>query len=195
MGCLWHLQRCAAWSQACLCRWGWGPFPGPPGAWHRGAINAGPAPIDLVMLTQASEHGLVQLVPDASGAPVAQAPPTSHAAAVPEGLGKVFREARQVPAINLKRVYRIMRTHGLLLALKPMPPRPQRRHEGREAVNPSNLRWCSDGFEFRCDNGESVRATFALDCCDREAMSWAATTAAQTGDLAPVVPDTVPSLR
>ena len=93
------------------------------------------------------------------------------------------REARQVPAINLKRVYRVMRTHGLLLAPKPMPPRPQCRHEGRVAVDASNLRWCSDGFEFRCDNGEPVRATFALDCCDREAMSWAATTGAQTGDV------------
>src|SRR2546429_2303965 len=66
------------------------PFPGPPGAWYRGAINAGPAPIDLVMFTQASQHGLVQLLPDTSGIPVAQTPPASHAAAVAQGLGKVF---------------------------------------------------------------------------------------------------------
>lgn len=33
------------------------------GAWYRGAINAGPAPIDLVMFTRASQHGLVQLLP------------------------------------------------------------------------------------------------------------------------------------
>lgn len=46
-----------------------------------------------------------------------------------------------------------------------------------------NLRWCSDGFEFRCDNEEPVRATFALVCCDREAMSWAATSDGQTGEL------------
>lgn len=31
------------------------------------AINAGPAPINLVMFTQASQHGLVQLLPDTSG--------------------------------------------------------------------------------------------------------------------------------
>ncbi|MEH8420527.1 integrase core domain-containing protein [Klebsiella pneumoniae] len=37
-------------------------------------------------------------------------------------------------------------------------------------------RWCSDGFEFRCDNGEKLRVTFALDCCDREALHWAVTT-------------------
>jgi putative transposase len=93
------------------------------------------------------------------------------------------REARQAPAINLKRVYRVMRTQGLLLARRAVPPRSQRRHDGRVAVDTSNRRWCSDGFEFRCDNGEPVRATFALDCCDREAMSWAASTNAQTGDI------------
>ncbi len=40
----------------------------------------------------------------------------------------------------------------------------------------SNQRWCSDGFEFCCDNGERLRVTFALDCCDREALHWAVTT-------------------
>ena len=33
-----------------------------------------------------------------------------------------------------------------------------------------------DGFEFRCDNGEKLRVTFALDCCDREALHWTVTT-------------------
>lgn len=66
------------------------------------------------------------------------------------GLLRRQREARQATAINLKLVYRVMRTHGLLLAPKPVPLRPQRRHEGRVAVDASNLRWCSDGFEFRC---------------------------------------------
>ncbi|KAA1830926.1 hypothetical protein EA193_26490, partial [Escherichia coli] len=42
--------------------------------------------------------------------------------------------------------------------------------------NGENQRWCSDGFEFRCDNGEKLRVTFALDCCDREALHWAVTT-------------------
>src|SRR6266480_714340 len=35
-----------------------------------------------------------------------------------------------------------------------------------------------DGFEIGCDNGEKVRVAFALDCCDREAMSFLATIAA-----------------
>ncbi len=43
--------------------------------------------------------------------------------------------------------------------------------------------WCSDGFEFRRDSGEPLRVTFALDCCDREAMRWVATTAGHSGDI------------
>jgi putative transposase len=49
-------------------------------------------------------------------------------------------------------------------------------HKGRVAVAESNRRWCSDGFEFRCDNGEKLRVTFAQDCCDREIIDWAAGT-------------------
>ncbi|MEX3583626.1 MAG: integrase core domain-containing protein, partial [Burkholderia sp.] len=42
---------------------------------------------------------------------------------------------------------------------------------------------CSDGFEFGCDDGAPLRVIFALDCCDREAISWAATTGGYTGDM------------
>ncbi len=31
-------------------------------------------------------------------------------------------------------------------------------------------------MEEPCDNGEKVRGAFVLDCCDREIMSWVATT-------------------
>ncbi|EFM3585885.1 IS3 family transposase [Escherichia coli] len=79
-------------------------------------------------------------------------------------------------AINAKRVYRIMRQNALLLERKPAVPPSKRAHTGRVAVKESNQRWCSDGFEFRCDNGEKLRVTFALDCCDREALHWAVTT-------------------
>ncbi|MFL7438519.1 IS3 family transposase [Escherichia coli] len=81
-----------------------------------------------------------------------------------------------MPAINAKRVYRIMRQNALLLERKPAVPPSKRAHTGRVAVKESNQRWCSDGFEFRCDNGERLRVTFALDCCDREALHWAVTT-------------------
>src|SRR5262249_60665963 len=54
--------------------------------------------------------------------------------------------------------------------------------DGGIAVDERNRRWCSDGFEIGCDNGERVRVAFALDCCDREAMSFLATTGGIAGE-------------
>ena len=68
-----------------------------------------------------------------------------------------------------------MRHYGLLLQ-RHSGKDEARRHDGRVAVDRSNLRWCSDGFEIGCDNHEKVRIAFALDCCDREALSFVATT-------------------
>jgi len=93
------------------------------------------------------------------------------------------RAQHDVPPVNAKRVYRVMRDHGLLLSRRRQPHMPARRHDGQVAVLQSNQRWCSDGFEFRCDDGSPLRVTFALDCCDREAMSWAATTAGHSGNV------------
>jgi putative transposase len=78
--------------------------------------------------------------------------------------------------INAKRVYRIMRQNALLLERKPAIPPSKRVHAGKVTVGESNQRWCSDGFEFNCDNGEKLRVKFALDCCDCEALYWAAST-------------------
>jgi len=78
------------------------------------------------------------------------------------------------PAPNHKRVYRVMKAHGLLLQ-RQAGGAAERRHDGRVAVEHSNRRWCSDGFEIGCDNGEKVRVAFALDCCDREALGYIAT--------------------
>ena len=77
--------------------------------------------------------------------------------------------------VNVKRVYRVMKTHGLLLE-RHTGGGEERRHDGRVAVDRPDTRWCSDGFEIGCDNGEKVRIAFTLDCCDREAISWVATT-------------------
>jgi len=47
-----------------------------------------------------------------------------------------------------------------------------------------DARWCSDSFEIGCDNGERVRIAFTIDCCDREAISWVATTGSiDSGDI------------
>jgi putative transposase len=79
--------------------------------------------------------------------------------------------------VNVKRVYRVMKAHGLLLE-RHSGNGAERRHDGRVAVERSDRRWCSDGFEIGCDNGERVRIAFTLDCCDREAIAWIATTGA-----------------
>lgn len=84
------------------------------------------------------------------------------------------------PAPNHKRVWRVMKAHDLLLQRHAGGE--ERRHDGRIAVAERNRRWCSDGFEIGCDNGERVRVAFALDCCDREAMSFVATTGGIGGD-------------
>jgi putative transposase len=94
------------------------------------------------------------------------------------------RQAEQEghPAPNVKRVYRVMRVHGLLLQRHGGGGGEERRHEGRVAVDTRDTRWCSDGLEIGCENGERVRVAFALDCCDREALGFVATTAGITGE-------------
>ncbi len=56
-------------------------------------------------------------------------------------------------------------------------------HDGQVATIRSNCRWCSDVLEFTCWNGEVVRVVFALDCHDREAISWGAITSGISGEM------------
>ncbi|PQM93702.1 IS3 family transposase, partial [Shigella dysenteriae] len=81
-----------------------------------------------------------------------------------------------MPAINAKRVYRIMRQNALLLERKER----LRVTFALDCCDREALHWAvTTGFffvEFCCDNGERLRVTFALDCCDREALHWAVTT-------------------
>jgi len=77
--------------------------------------------------------------------------------------------------VNHKRVYRVMKQAGLLLPK--YTGRPERAHDGKVITLKSDLRWCSDGFEIRCWNGEKVHVVFSLDCCDREAIAWQGQTA------------------
>ena len=90
-------------------------------------------------------------------------------------------KADGIPLPNHKRVYRVMREHGLLLQ-RHSGRDEDRRHDGRVSVDRSNLRWCSDGFEIGCDDGQKVRVAFALDCCDREALGFVATTEGIKGE-------------
>lgn len=83
--------------------------------------------------------------------------------------------------INPKRIYRLVKMHGLLLPR--YSGKPTRTHDGRVIMSRSNLRWCSDGFEIACWNKERIRLAFSMDCCDREVMSYVATTSGITGDM------------
>ena len=74
------------------------------------------------------------------------------------------------PLINKKRVYRIMKIFGSI-----HPKVASRRNHiptGKVMTLHSNTRWCSDAFEVKCFNGEKVYTAFALDCKDREAISF-----------------------
>ncbi len=75
--------------------------------------------------------------------------------------------------MNHKRVYRIMQANNLLLARK-YTERPAHTHDGKVIVMRSNLRWCSDGFEFTCWNGDVIRGAFIIDAYDREIIAWRA---------------------
>ena len=87
-------------------------------------------------------------------------------------LNRLLRAEGLAPA-NHKRVYRIMKDNNLLLARR-YTERPEQSHDGKVIVMRSNLRWCSDGFEFTCWNGDVVRGTFLIDAHDREIISWRA---------------------
>ncbi len=81
------------------------------------------------------------------------------------------REAEGRERVNRKRVYRLLRSYGMLLE-QCSGDRPGRVHDGKIVVMRSNLRWCSDAFEIACWNREIVRVGFTLDAHDREAISW-----------------------
>lgn len=80
----------------------------------------------------------------------------------------------KAPRVNPKRAYRVMAGNGLLLPKAPSRPHSSRPHNGTVAVSTSDARWCSDGFEIKCDSGQTVTATFAKDCCDREILAFRA---------------------
>ena len=83
------------------------------------------------------------------------------------------RRAADQPVVNRKRVHRIMANNAMILE-KHTAVRKGRVHDGNVMVMRSNLRWCSDGLEFTCWNGEVVRLAFIIDAFDREIISWAA---------------------
>jgi transposase InsO family protein len=74
------------------------------------------------------------------------------------------------PIVNHKRVFRIMRQNAA--AARHTGRRTGCVHDGKVVVMRSNLRWCSDGFEITCWDGEIVRVAFIIDAHDREVIAW-----------------------
>jgi putative transposase len=58
-----------------------------------------------------------------------------------------------------------MRYEGWLLFRQGQKHLDTRKHEDTVALKENDRRWCSVGLELSCDNGESVRMAFAVDCC------------------------------
>jgi putative transposase len=69
------------------------------------------------------------------------------------------RRSADKPVVNAKRVHRIMGNHAMLLE-KHTAVRNGRLDNGKVMVMRSNLRWCSDGLEFTCWDGEVIRLAF-----------------------------------
>lgn len=76
--------------------------------------------------------------------------------------------------VNHKRVYRIMKTNGMLLPA--FGKKSTRSHDGKIITLRSNTRWCSDALTLQCQNGDRVHVVFAMDTCDREVLGYIAST-------------------
>lgn len=79
------------------------------------------------------------------------------------------------PAANHKRVFRIMKRHGLLLQ-RHTGRRKGRLHDGKVVVMRSNLRWCSDVFEIACSASSSSSMPMTGKCS--LGMRWPASASA-----------------
>ncbi len=95
------------------------------------------------------------------------------------------------PSVNAKRLYRIMSVRNLLL-LHDKPERSKREHKAKITVAESDMLRYSDDFEFDCYKSEKLQVTFALECCDREALYRAASTGGYDSET---VQDTVKPYR
>jgi transposase InsO family protein len=92
----------------------------------------------------------------------------SGAGCAPDGYRRITAllnrqaNAEGLARVNHKRVYRVMKQAGLLLAPHTGRGR-QRRHDGEVATPASNRRWAADVFEIPCWNGDALRIAFAID--------------------------------
>ena len=79
-------------------------------------------------------------------------------------------------------VNRFMKEEGLLI--KQNRTRGSNRlHTGQIAVSEPNTRWASDITSIKCWNGQKLRFTYILDCCDRSIIAWKADIRMQACDI------------
>lgn len=79
-------------------------------------------------------------------------------------------------------VHRFMKEEGLLI-VRNRPRGSSRSHTGKIAVSTPNTRWASDITSIKCWNGEKLRFTYVLDCCDRSIIAWKASAHMQACDI------------
>jgi putative transposase len=122
-------------------------------------------------------------LPPISGAPSMLVPPIATAGSprfsIASGEPAAFRLSTasgftSLQAVNRKRVYQLMKKHGLRLLARHAGRWRQREHAGKVATL-RYLRWCSDGPELTCWSGELVHVALVFDCHDREVIGWTTT--------------------
>lgn len=80
------------------------------------------------------------------------------------------------------RIHRFMKEEGLLIK-RNRTRGSNRLHTGKIAVSEPNTRWASDITSIKCWNGQKLRFTYVLDCCDRSIISWKAGIHMQACDI------------
>ncbi len=79
-------------------------------------------------------------------------------------------------------IHRFMKEKGLLMK-RNRKRGSSRPHTGRIAVDEINTRWASDITSIKCWNGQKVRLSFIMDCCDRSIIAWKAGLNMQACDI------------
>ena len=64
-------------------------------------------------------------------------------------IAALLKRERGSAAVNAKRIFRLMKKHGLLLQRYTGRRRPGE-HDGKIITIRSNIRWCADALEFTC---------------------------------------------
>lgn len=83
-------------------------------------------------------------------------------------------KSKDLPRVNHKRIYRLMKEQNLLLQRN--APRLKQTREGKIITLKSNIRWCSDILGIRCWDGRLIWLAFVMDCHDREIISYISST-------------------